>query len=121
MSRFNQNYSAKIDDGPLLPQAGRGYYASPRLPDGRHTVIYAVGALDLLPTFDYLTLSAGPSTPLQGRTIIVSDTDATVVYRGNWKADPPAPLQFDFSTALYQDTAHWSSTVGDSLEFHFIG
>lgn len=111
----------KIDDGPWIAQTSQGGYKSPILSDGQHTVTYGVGTLDLLPTFDYLTVTAGPSTPLQNRALIVDDTDPSLVYAGEWTVQPPKPLLLDFSTGLFRNTSHWSSRVGDTIEFQFTG
>jgi hypothetical protein len=120
-SRISQNYTLKIDDGPWITQTGRGGYRSPNLPDGQHTITYGVGALDLLPTFDYLTITAGPSTPLQNRTLIVDDADPSLIYAGKWADHPPHPLLLDFSTGLFRNTSHWSFTIGDTIQFQFTG
>jgi hypothetical protein len=116
-----QDVSVKLDDGHFIPQPGNGHYDSPVLADGRHTVTYAIGNVSLVPVFDYLTVDAGPSTPLSGSTLIVDDSDTTIKYSGSWTTSPPHPLSFDYSTSLYKNTTHWSSTVGDTIEFKFTG
>lgn len=120
-SRTDQNFTVKIDDGPWITQTGRGGYKSPNLSDGRHTITYGVGDLSFLPTFDYLTVTAGASTPLRNRTLIVDDTDSSLIYTGKWVDHPPNPLLLDFSTGLFRNTSHWSSTVGDTIQFRFSG
>lgn len=116
------DFSVKIDDGAFVPQTGAGY-ESPVLPDGEHTLTYAFdGARGALTVFDFLTVSAGPSTPLMDRTLIVDDADDAVNFIGQWSTTPPSNSDdSDFSTKLYQDTTHWSSSVGDVLEFQFTG
>ena len=116
-----QDVSVKLDDGQFIPQPGNGHYDSPVLADGRHTVTYAIGNVSLVPVFDYLTVDAGPSTQLNGSTLIVDDSDTAITYSGGWTTNPPHPLSFDYSTSLYKNTTHWSSTVGDTLEFKFTG
>ncbi|KAG5734033.1 hypothetical protein E4T56_gene5206 [Termitomyces sp. T112] len=59
------------------------------VPDEQHTLVYAPGSLDT-PTFDYLIVEAGPSTPLQNQTIVVDDTDPGLIYGGD-------TLEFNFS------------------------
>lgn len=116
------SYSVKIDDEEFVPQFGNGAYDSPTLSDGKHTITYALELTGKsLPSFDYLTVNAGSSTPLQGRTLAVDDTDNSIIYSGSWKNSPAVPLAFDYSTSLYRNTTHWSSTVGDSLQFKFEG
>lgn len=116
----SQSLSVKLDNNAFVPQSD-GKFESPILPDGKHTITYAIGDVALTPVFDYLTVTAGPSSPLNGRTLIVDDTDSAITFKGNWAANPPKPISFGYSTSLYQDTAHWSSTIGDTIEFEFTG
>jgi hypothetical protein len=116
------SYSVKIDDGEFVPQSGNGAYDSPTLSDGKHTITYAIESNGKsLPAFDYLTVTPGSSTPLEGQTLAVDDTDASIIYSGSWKNSPSVPLSFDYSNSLHRDTTQWSSTVGDSLQFQFEG
>ena len=110
--------SVTLDNAPLAAQAD-GSFESSALPDGQHTLKYAIGSVKQAPVFDYLTVTAGPSTPINGRTLIVDDSELT--YKGSWSTNPPHALKYDYSTSLYRDTAHWSSTVGDTIEFQFTG
>jgi len=119
-SQLNQNYSVKIDDGPFIVQSGDGYFESPILKDGLHTVTYSAGAMSLDPAFDFLTVTAGPSTQLLGRTVIVDDTEIAE-YSGQWSTEPPTPFILSRPSALYKNTTHWTRTVGDTFTFHFNG
>lgn len=112
----------QIDDSPLLSQSGQGTYQSPVLADGvEHTITYAIGNQSLLPAFDYLTVTAGPSTPMYGRTVIVDDADSVLEYTGGWMTAPPMALPFDYSTSPYLETTHWSNMAGASISFPFTG
>lgn len=114
----------QIDGSPLLSQSGQGTYQSPVLADGtEHTITYALGNQSLLPAFDYLTVTAGPSTSMYGRTVIVDDADSVLEYTGHesWTTAPPVALSFDYSTAPYLNTTHWSNLAGASLSFQFTG
>jgi hypothetical protein len=116
------SYSVKIDSGDFVPQSGNGAYDSPTLSDGKHTITYAIVSNgQSLPAFDYLTVTPGSSTPLEGQTLAVDDTDESIVYSGGWKNSPSVPLSFDYSNSLHRDTTQWSSSVGDSLQFQFEG
>lgn len=115
------SYSVKIDDGAFEPQTSNGTYDSPVLSDGKHTLTYATASQKALPSFDYLTVTAGPSTPLRGQTLAVDDSDTSIVYSGNWSTTPPSSVVVDASSPLYGNTAHWSSNIGNSLEFQFTG
>ncbi|KAJ6585010.1 hypothetical protein B0H19DRAFT_1319911 [Mycena capillaripes] len=119
-SQPNQNYSVKIDGGPFIVQSGDGYFESPILEDGLHTVVYAAGARSLFPAFDYLTVTAGPSTELFGRTVIVDDAEIAG-YSGQWSTQLPSPLVLSRSSAIYKNTTHWTRTVGDTFTLEFNG
>ncbi|KAF8147331.1 hypothetical protein K438DRAFT_485476 [Mycena galopus ATCC 62051] len=119
MSQPNQNYSVKIDGGPFLAQSGSGYFESPILEDGLHTVTYSAGDITSGPAFDYLTVTAGPSTQLLGRTVIVDDTEITG-FTGQWSLEPFSPFILRPS-GLHQNTTHWTRTVGDTFTFQFNG
>ncbi|PPQ74887.1 hypothetical protein CVT26_011448 [Gymnopilus dilepis] len=113
-------YTVKLDDGDFEPQVGGGSYFSPTIPDGKHTITYALPNSGIsLPLLDYLAITPGPSTPLLGRTLAVDDTDNSMSFSGSWSTLLPA-LKTK-SPSLYRATAHWSSTVGDSLQFTFMG
>jgi len=114
------SYSVKIDDGPLEALSGDGSFNSPALTDGKHTITYATGSKGF-PSFDFLTVTAGDSTSLDGQTLVVDDADSSITYSGNWATSAPSPVSFDYSTSLYRDTTHWSSSVGDNMHFQFTG
>ncbi|KAG6890645.1 hypothetical protein C0995_006621 [Termitomyces sp. Mi166 len=115
-----QNHSAKLDDSPWITQYNQGSFQSPPVADGRHTLFYASGGLDT-PTFDYLVVKAGPSTPLINRAIIVDDADPSFVYGGSWSTQISSPPTSDFSTASFCNTTHWSMDAGDTFRFNFTG
>ncbi|CAA7261577.1 unnamed protein product [Cyclocybe aegerita] len=114
-------YSVKIDNEAFVSQSGDGAYDSPALPEGEHTLTYSVGSGTALPAFDYLTVTAGTNTPLDGKTLVIDDTDGSIAYTGSWTIESPVPLNFDYSTSLHKNSAHWASRVGDSLHFQFRG
>lgn len=115
------SYSVKIDDGEFVKQSGSGAYTSPTLSDGKHTITYAASSGSLPPAFDYLTVTPSAVTPIQGRTLAVDDSDSSVHYSGAWSTKLASPISFDYSTSLYGETTHWSSKIGDTLEFAFEG
>jgi len=51
----------------------------------------------------------------------VDDGDGSITYTGGWVNSPAIPLSSGLSPLLYGNTTHWSSTVGDSLQFKFEG
>ncbi|EFI27200.1 hypothetical protein CC1G_15025 [Coprinopsis cinerea okayama7 len=113
--------AAVLLDNELFKPDENGVFEALDLKDGQHNFTYGIGEVSTTPVFDYLTVAAGPSTPLNGRTLIADDTDESINYIGSWTTESPRPLTFDYSTALYRDTAHWSSTIGDTVEFQFTG
>jgi len=122
-SNPNLTYSVTIDDGPRTDHTGDGFYESPVLSDGRHTITYFAphGASSLSTVLDYLAVTSGRTTPVNGRTMIVDDMDNAVIYGGSWSTESPIDLDFDFTTSLYKSTTHWSRSIGDTIEYHFIG
>ncbi|KAG7443021.1 uncharacterized protein BT62DRAFT_935343 [Guyanagaster necrorhizus] len=120
-TEYGQNYTVNMDSAGALIEYGNGIYTSGLLHDGEHTVIYAIGHEELHPAFDYLTVQAGSSTQMKGRTVIVDDYDPDITFSGNWSNVAFYPTKFDYSTGTYQSTAHWSNTAGDSLSFRFYG
>ncbi|KAF8631022.1 hypothetical protein AX15_002633 [Amanita polypyramis BW_CC] len=119
-SSTTEQYSVQIDEQPQELLNGKGRYVSPELKDRSHNVTFFAGGLDVLPSFDYLTYTAGRSTPLNGKAIICDDSDATVNYDGYWTTMQPASVNLNGSV-LYQNTAHWSTNAGDRLSYQFIG
>jgi len=117
------DFPVRIDNDEFLLYTGNGTWDSPTLPDGQHTITYAMGNLSVFPHVDYLTVTAGPSTMLYGKTIAVDDNDKSITFRGNWSDASPYPPSpsFDYTSRLYQNTAHWTSNVGDTMEFKFEG
>jgi hypothetical protein len=117
------DFPVRIDNEDFLLYTGNGTYDSPTLPDGQHTITYGMGNLSVFPALDYLTVTAGPKTMLYGKTIAVDDTDRSVTFRGNWaqSSQYPPSTSFDYSSRLYQSTSHWTSNVGDTMEFTFEG
>ncbi|KAK0464539.1 uncharacterized protein EV420DRAFT_1516866 [Desarmillaria tabescens] len=121
ITRYGQDYTVNMDSAGALIEYGNGVYTSSLLSDGEHSIIYAIGRENLYPTFDYLTVQAGLSTQMKGRTIIVDDYDPDIAFSGNWSNVAIYPTEFDYSTGPYKDTAHWSNTAGDSFSFRFYG
>jgi hypothetical protein len=117
------DFPVRIDNNDFLLYTGNGTYDSPTLSDGQHTITYAMGNLSVFPALDYLTVTAGPNTMLYGKTIAVDDTDKSISFRGSWSQSSqyPPSTPVDYVARLYQNTAHWTSTIGDTMEFSFEG
>ncbi|KAJ7471069.1 hypothetical protein FB451DRAFT_326599 [Mycena latifolia] len=121
-----QTMSVQIDSDSAYqstypaPQEYRQWYASPTLSDATHTIVVDnLVFIDL----DYATVTAGPSTSLNGTTLIVDDDDPEITYAGDWT------INTDFFTTghgqpsglPFQNATHQSNTIGDSLTFQFAG
>ncbi|KAF7298950.1 hypothetical protein MIND_00843100 [Mycena indigotica] len=121
-SQINDQYSVKIDNGSFVGQRGNGFFESNVLEDGPHTVIYSSGNLSVYPAFDYITISAGPSTQLFGESIIVDDGQVAN-FSGKWNAEPAAAQQnlLGQSLNVYQNTTRWTNATGDAFSFDFEG
>jgi hypothetical protein len=115
------DFPVRIDNDEFLLYTGNGTFDSSTLSDGNHTITYAMGNLAVMPAFDYLTVTAGPKTNLYGKTIAVDDKDQSIAFRGSWSQSSPYPPSFDYTSTLYQSTSHWTSKVGDTMEFKFEG
>ncbi|KAK7056773.1 hypothetical protein VNI00_002490 [Paramarasmius palmivorus] len=118
--------AVQLDISPMfkVTTITNGQYQSPTLRDGEHSITYAFGNQSLFPAFDFLTVTAGDSTQLRNKTIIVDDTDNAIRYSGNWTTEPStsdSALAFDYSNQSYLNTTHWSNTVGDSITYSFQG
>jgi hypothetical protein len=117
------DFPVRIDNNDFLLYTGNGTFDSQKLSDGQHTITYGMGNLSVFPAFDYLTVTAGPSTMLYGKTIAVDDNDKSITFHGHWSPSspyPPSPL-FNYPSRLYDGTSHWTSNVGDTMEFKFEG
>jgi hypothetical protein len=117
------DFPVRIDNDEFLLYTGNGSFDSPTLPDGQHTITYGMGNLTVFPALDYLTVTAGPNTSLYGKTISVDDNDKAMTFRGSWSQASPYPpsTPFDYASRLYQKTSHWTSNVGDTMQFNFQG
>ncbi|KAJ7069704.1 hypothetical protein C8F01DRAFT_1113650 [Mycena amicta] len=120
-SQVNDQYSVKIDNGSFVGQIGSGFFESPELEDGPHSVTYSSGNTSLFPAFDYLTITAGPSTQLFGETIIVDDAQVAN-FSGRWSTEPISQsLLSNRPLDIYQNTTHWTNTTGDTFTLDFEG
>jgi hypothetical protein len=126
MSKFGQQVTVKIDDAQPIQPYGMGIWDSGELADGKeHTLIWAVGDNDSYPEFDYLTVTAGPSTSLHGRTLVLDDSQhgnrGPLSFQGSWTIIYPPELDFNYTVVPLGDTVHWSNQVGDTMSLEFIG
>src|SRR5688572_2536415 len=114
----NQTFKIEIDGHSFESQTRP--YVSPQLADAEHTIkFYAPSSRSpLSSSLDYLAVIAGPTTPLNGRTIIIDDNNDAITYMGDWTTEPPASLS-SISPTLYQSTTHWTSTAGDTIDLSF--
>ncbi|KAF9533112.1 hypothetical protein CPB83DRAFT_529207 [Crepidotus variabilis] len=118
----SSNFSVKLDNGQFVSQTGNGSWTSPLLTDGEHTVTYAMGMpKNVYPALDYIAVTAGPSTSLQDKTIIVDNDDSAISYSGSWSKTSPVSASFDYAKTMYQNSSRWATKAGDSMSFQFEG
>ena len=55
------------------------------------------------------------------KIVIVDDSDAAIVYQGNWTTASSVGSVVTTSTNEYNSTVHGSRTLGDKLTFAFDG
>ncbi|KAF8914940.1 hypothetical protein CPB85DRAFT_469007 [Mucidula mucida] len=119
-----KSYSVSLDGDALQPQTDEGGYDSGILADDEHTVMYTTGAMSYSPNFDYLTVLAGNTTNMRGRSIIVDDKDGLIKYSGaGWiSASITNSVEaFPYGRGPYRDSVHWTKEAGESLSFEFLG
>ncbi|KAK7016373.1 hypothetical protein VNI00_018933 [Paramarasmius palmivorus] len=119
----------RVDDTEHIITSYHGHYTqwyrTPSLSDGNHTLIFT-GFGVTHRYVDYFLVTAGDTTPLPGKTIVVDDAITDEIwYTGQWKET----LNKTYITKSPQgaraqalmNTTHITSTVGDSFEFQFAG
>jgi len=55
------------------------------------------------------------------KIVIIDDSDAAIVYQGNWTTTSSVGSVATTNTNEYNSTVHGSSTLGDKLTFTFDG
>ncbi|KAJ6517358.1 hypothetical protein C8R47DRAFT_1031835 [Mycena vitilis] len=150
-SGYNQTFEltdpgASADKPYTYPAPGVGgqFYTSLIAPFPGALTISLYNANGIM--IDYALVTAGNSTNLQGRSIIVDDTSPEILWDGKWSAlnnftlpvtsilpsmevyeagrDPSAPEDFIFfiaNVSSHAGTTHRTSNVGDSFSFQFAG
>lgn len=102
----------------------RPWYTSPVLSDHQHDLSFFIPNA-LYAMLDYLVVTAGPSTPLLGKTIIADDFDADIQYKGSWETDFgqifPARDSNSTGRLSYRNTTHFTRHPGSSFSFDFTG
>lgn len=118
------------------PSQGGEFYTSRTLSDPGSIKVGITGSRGL--AIDYALVTVGPSTDLQGQTILVDDSSSEIVWHGNWTVKsnytlpvpcflPISPQSDDSSPDFtanmrpHGNSSHYSSNVGDSFTFEFAG
>ncbi|KAJ8507959.1 hypothetical protein ONZ45_g9718 [Pleurotus djamor] len=118
---------SSLDDGPpsytslaLLPQTYQSWFRLGDLSESRHALSLSFAARVYL---DYIVITPSPSTPLQGRTLMVDDKSPSMNYTGDWVTIQDQA--FDTGDGLEQPaqggTLRQSKTVGDRAVLLFTG
>jgi hypothetical protein len=103
------------------PPSTRQWYQSPTLPDTNHTITVTHIAST---SVDYAVVTAGPDTPLTGKTIlIVDDGDPSITYAGGWTQNTNMFTSSDNPvTGLpFGNATHQTTSIGASATFRFSG
>ncbi|KAF8878216.1 hypothetical protein BD779DRAFT_1555101 [Infundibulicybe gibba] len=94
------------------------WYQSPHLDDGVHTIQMDNIAATAV---DVVVISAGPSTPLSGQTVIVDDDDPSISYSGHWSRNEPFITSEGAGGLPFHNGTHQSTTPGDTASIRFTG
>jgi alpha-galactosidase len=81
--------------------------------DGRQ--VAAVNQPLAVSTMDSSTGEGGPAAPSDGRSIVLNDDDAGIVYTGSWGHSTTRGL------GDYNDDAHYTEANGDAFQYTFQG
>ncbi|KIK60514.1 hypothetical protein GYMLUDRAFT_261489 [Collybiopsis luxurians FD-317 M1] len=97
------------------------WYQTPTLTEGVHNVTLT----GITVALDYTLVTPGQTTPLEGSTIVVDDTDQEIMYEGNgWNTTTYEKMTCFHGCASgfpLGNGTHRTRTVGDSLGFMFAG
>ncbi|KIK54116.1 hypothetical protein GYMLUDRAFT_103549, partial [Collybiopsis luxurians FD-317 M1] len=116
----NEPYNCTFPDaGPT--QLYTQWYQTPTLTDGLHIVSLSSIVVDL----DYTLITPGMTTPLEGSTIVIDDTDQELIYEGDgWNTTTNEVMVcFDGCVDGFPlgNGTHKTRTVGNGLKFMFAG
>ncbi|KAF8878217.1 hypothetical protein BD779DRAFT_1219268 [Infundibulicybe gibba] len=113
----NSPYNTSYDNS--ISQNYQQWYQSPHLDDGVHTIqVDNIAATAV----DIVVISAGPSTPLSGQTVIVDDDDPSIIYSGNWNRNENPYVTSEAAGGFpFHNGTHQSTTPGDIASIRFTG
>ncbi|KAL0957122.1 hypothetical protein HGRIS_003215 [Hohenbuehelia grisea] len=125
----SQTPSIQIDNATIqgtyldLPYYGP-WYTSSFVTDHQHDFNMSLdNATHAL--IDYMVVTAGPSTPLEGRTIIADDFDKDIQYSGSWETQFgtvfPARDTNGTGRLAFRNTTHSTKKSGSRFTFDFTG
>ncbi|KAF9462849.1 hypothetical protein BDZ94DRAFT_1309370 [Collybia nuda] len=103
------------------PPSSRQWYNSPILLDAEHEIVISRIAGT---SVDYIVVTAGQFTPLSGKTLIVDNTDESMIeYEGAWsRVEELYIANDDPHTGLpYGNSTHQTLVPGSSATFKFSG
>ncbi|KAJ8501743.1 hypothetical protein ONZ45_g12032 [Pleurotus djamor] len=116
--------NATVQGGYLDLPNYRPWYTSPALIDHQHDLSLQLPNATYA-MLDYIVVSAGPSTPVNGKIIIADDFDSDIDYDGSWDKDfgQVFPSRDSNSTGRlsFRNTTHSTRHRGDSFTFEFTG
>ncbi|KAK7442495.1 hypothetical protein VKT23_016093 [Stygiomarasmius scandens] len=95
------------------------WYTSEMLEDTLHSVqVSNLNGTDV----DFAVVTIGENTPLEEQTIIVDDNSSEIIWNGQWQERTDYRYPTGITDARpFQDGAHISTDVGDTMAFQFAG
>ncbi|KAJ7579717.1 hypothetical protein C8J56DRAFT_795901, partial [Mycena floridula] len=95
------------------------WYQSPLLAEGLHILNITNAITGNLTTFvDFMTVTPGNSTKLDGRTLMVDDTYSGIEYDSNWSMVNDSAATSDYA---FQGTTHLAYKPGSTFSFSYAG
>ncbi|KAJ7579718.1 hypothetical protein C8J56DRAFT_963472 [Mycena floridula] len=95
------------------------WFQSPLLAEGTHTLNLTNDITDSYTTsVDFMAVTPGNSTKLDGRTLMVDDTYLGIDYDFSWSANNDT---LDTSQTAFQGTTHLASNPGSKFNFSYTG
>ncbi|KAG6868902.1 hypothetical protein C0993_008200 [Termitomyces sp. T159_Od127] len=112
------------------PKTINALYHFPNLSDTRHSLTIMPNnsspsaSGQCISVIDYVTVVAGENTSLDGKRLIVDESDPSVVFEGSWTPSNTAVLRTRFNSVVrrpYGNATRQTSSVNASATFHFNG
>ncbi|PPR05501.1 hypothetical protein CVT26_009005, partial [Gymnopilus dilepis] len=94
------------------------FYQTPTLHSGSHNVTFFTFSNV---NFDFFVITAANDTDLSGQTLIVDDSDSSIVYSGDWSKNSSVLAAATNSRTPYGGSFHQTNAAGAAATFSFTG